>query len=1068
MNIFKATNRLFPERRSRRRQPYRRLEMERFESRELLATYVLDWHNGSDNNPCTEELPCKSYLPFVTTYGQSDPNIGKLRVLAGDLIIVWPGEYTATYEHPDAGPRAFHWRNVHGEPGNEIRIVAQPGAVFNATAPDGSEVAKLSLQDSSYIRVEGLEVTGHGDGIVVTSSSHITLADNWIHDVHGESNSLIAGINVESSSHVTVHDNLIHDNYDRAKPAFNSFNVEFQDNDGPIEFRNNVVFNTDANVAGGTGPAVKHSGEGLLHIHHNVIRSAANAGIAADTRRALVHHNLVLDSSPIRIHPNYTAREETLDVNIFNNSVIDLTPEDNVGGGLYVSLDQQANPGMISFDRNLVVHQEAHSIGHGIMNVAPYGSDPAYAQWMPTGRFSADGNVYHSPSHELFFDVFSATTRGREGGLYSFAQWQAQGYDRHGLVANPRLDDAFVPQIPATVGAGWYAGESPRLTVLVVGKNLINEGEETRVAVVRSGDGLELSEPLTVTLDASDSSEVALPSSVRFDPGQAKVYLTVRGIQDRESDGTRATRISASANGFTNDVSDWLRIVDVPFTPDPDPTSNPAPRYKDGVLTLPGVPHETVHLHFNWIQRLAQYNNELGVVVADAPNGTVDGLATGTPGYAKAALQSPTRQTIFASGAGAGDTNDLAFDGGDSLVFYLVQNATAEDWLRENPSNDLSDKPVIFFSTEAANPDDFDHVRVTEADDGTIRFAWEDLVDGGDFSFTDALIDVAMSTATATAGYTDGVLTLPGNSNETVTLHFNWVQRLAQYDNELGIVVADAADGTVAGLAPSQTGYAEAVLRRPNRRTIFASGTDAGATNALEFSGGQPLVFYLIQNATVDDWLRKNPSNDPSTKPVAFFSTPAANPDVFEHVRVSDEGDGNFRFAWEDLVGGGDLSFTDAVIDVTWNSREESNIGPVGAQSGNSRPSSYASTPAAEESGSGRNLDSERQSLFDVNADGLISPLDVLLIVNHLRSLVADETTAAPAIFRASLDTNKDGQVSSIDALLVINALNSTANTASEGESPKSIPLVRSDCRTGHDQALLDIVEEFDDPFDFV
>ncbi len=88
MNIFKATNRLFPERRSRRRQPYRRLEMERFESRELLATYVLDWHNGSDNNPCTEELPCKSYLPFVTTYGQSDPNIGKLRVLAGDLIIV--------------------------------------------------------------------------------------------------------------------------------------------------------------------------------------------------------------------------------------------------------------------------------------------------------------------------------------------------------------------------------------------------------------------------------------------------------------------------------------------------------------------------------------------------------------------------------------------------------------------------------------------------------------------------------------------------------------------------------------------------------------------------------------------------------------------------------------------------------------------------------------------------------------------------------------------------------------------------------------------------------------------
>lgn len=1072
MNLLKAIQSVLRKQRVSRKASHRKLAFESCEPRMMLTTYVVDWDNGSDDNPCTAEEPCKSYLPFVTTYGQSDPNIGKLKLQGGDVVELRPGVYLAAYLHPDAGYRGFHLRNVHGQPGNEIVIRGEAGAVLDAIAPDGTEVTKLSIQDASYVRIEGLEVTGHGDGILVTSSSHITITDNWVHDAYGESTTLVAGIDVEHSSDISIHDNLIHDNYDRAKPAFNSFNVELNANTGQVDFYNNVVFNTDANIDGGTGPAVKHSGEGLLNIHHNVISNAANAGIAADTERALVHHNLVLNSFPIRVFPNYTAREEILDVAIFNNSIIDRTPGDDVGGGLYLHLDQQANPGTISFDRNLVVDLEPNRQTRGIVNVEPYGSDQAYAQWIPSGRFSADENIYYSPSHELLFDVFSAKTRGDEGELYQFDDWQSLGYDVNGQITDPRYDDVYLPQNAAAIGTGWYADEGPRLTVLVVGENLLKEGEETRIAVVRSGDGLNLSQPLTVALHASDPSEISLPQSVQFQPGQAKVYVTLRGTQDRVSDAIRATKISASANGFTNNVSDWVRVVDAPYTPNPDPDPNPAPGYDDGVLTLPGQPHEKVRLHFDWVQRLAEYNNELGVVIADAADGSIAGIAPGVPNYAQAVLQSPSRQTIFASGAGAGDSTDVVASGGDTLVFYLVQNASTDDWVRNNPANDLSEKPVVFFSTLAGNPDGFDHVRVTEGQDGTIRLAWEDLVRGGDFSFTDAVIDVSISTE-STGGYTDGVLTLPGSATDSVNLRFDWIQRLAEYDNELGVVVADAADGTVDGINPSDNGYAQVVLRSPSRRTIFASGAGVGDSADLVFSGGDSLVFYLVQNATMEDWLRINPTNDVGRKPVVFFSTLNANPDSFDHVRVDEKSDGAVEFAWEDLVNGGDFSFTDAVIDIHWDTTTAIVSGSSVGNETEYRDSNEQ-TDVGLDSMSPTITHTPRHNVvspLDVNADGLVSPLDALLIINEL---LRELTGASAAISNEALlyaDTNDDLRITPLDVLLVINYLDARTDEPAEGEQsvrPASTtamaanisPMVRSIRRAEHDCALIDVVNE--------
>ncbi|MCA9153461.1 MAG: VCBS repeat-containing protein, partial [Planctomycetales bacterium] len=94
---------------------------------------------------------------------------------------------------------------------------------------------------------------------------------------------------------------------------------------------------------------------------------------------------------------------------------------------------------------------------------------------------------------------------------------------------------------------------------------------------------------------------------------------------------------------------------------------------------------------------------------------------------------------------------------------------------------------------------------------------------------------------------------------------------------------------------------------------------------------------------------------------------------------------------------------------------------------------------------------------FDVNDDGEIAPLDVLLLINHLNQFGAGPTDAAGVRPGTFVDTSGDDQVSPIDALLVINHLNnvtgsrliamreSRASLAREAERVVSLPDSSSD-----------------------
>ncbi|EKU96922.1 hypothetical protein Lepto7375DRAFT_0848 [Leptolyngbya sp. PCC 7375] len=160
------------------------------------------------------------------------------------------------------------------------------------------------------------------------------------------------------------------------------------------------------------------------------------------------------------------------------------------------------------------------------------------------------------------------------------------------------------------------------------------------------------------------------------------------------------------------------------------------------------------------------------------------------------------------------------------------------------------------------------------------------------------------------------VFVVSGDVGEMVTLRFQWTYREAQLNNEMGVFAIDA-DGRVNGVAPGEAGFAQAALNSASRQVLFSHGQQTGAWKELNFQAGERLAFYLVQDSSTADWLARNPKNQVDQGPMAFFSLDGVNPDGFDHVRSQSFGEGIQRFDWEDLWGGGDRDFNDAVLLVS-------------------------------------------------------------------------------------------------------------------------------------------------------
>lgn len=313
---------------------------------------------------------------------------------------------------------------------------------------------------------------------------------------------------------------------------------------------------------------------------------------------------------------------------------------------------------------------------------------------------------------------------------------------------------------------------------------------------------------------------------------------------------------------------------------------------------VPGTGGESVTVRFQWTFRNANFNNEVGVFVLDA-QGRVHGVAPGEAGFAYAAITSPKSQVLFAHRENAGAWQELTFQAGDRLGFYLIQNSSTAQWLSHNPDNLHNNGPVAFFSIDGANPDGFDHAHTQTLRPGVQKMLWEDLWGGGDRDFNDVEFLVS-----------EVELDIPGEPGQFAPLTVQWLGRDAHFNNEMGFFLVDDAEGRIGNLMPGDVGYAAAALNNSRRQVVFCQGQSSASTNQFLLPSEKYLGWYLIQNATTDQFLCQNPLNQKGHGPLAFFSYPGANPDGLSHVHYRN---GN-EMVWEDQTGGGDRDYNDLIF----------------------------------------------------------------------------------------------------------------------------------------------------------
>ncbi|MBE9129797.1 MULTISPECIES: DUF4114 domain-containing protein [unclassified Coleofasciculus] len=133
-------------------------------------------------------------------------------------------------------------------------------------------------------------------------------------------------------------------------------------------------------------------------------------------------------------------------------------------------------------------------------------------------------------------------------------------------------------------------------------------------------------------------------------------------------------------------------------------------------------------------------------------------------------------------------------------------------------------------------------------------------------------------------------------------------------DAEGGIDIDD--DGN-ADLFPGDENYAKAAVEN-----LVISFSNSEAIFFEELPGGVLLAPVLIANGTPEEFLEKNADNlkpnnvnQLTQDPIAYFPYLGANPDGADHIRLT----GDNSFVYEDLYGGGDKDFNDAIVKLNFS-----------------------------------------------------------------------------------------------------------------------------------------------------
>jgi VCBS repeat-containing protein len=353
----------------------------------------------------------------------------------------------------------------------------------------------------------------------------------------------------------------------------------------------------------------------------------------------------------------------------------------------------------------------------------------------------------------------------------------------------------------------------------------------------------------------------------------------------------------------------------------PGQPSNPIQNPNDSLL-ISGNAGQT-QLLFTLTANDADFVNEVGVFTIDDDQGTVNGIAPSSVSYLQAALNRGT--VIFSAlsnlpnGFGvANQTRVLNFEPNTRLGFYFIQNSTTDTVLADLATGRVSQN--VFFSFTSGNTDGFDHLQVEDQGNGVLIHRWEDKLGGGDRDFNDLVMTIQPTTESIRVG-----AQLQGESQQElidlrnqaagVQAQFT-VNREAAFDNFVGFYkVVDVnggidvdGDGT-ADVRPGDAGYVQAAVQQRVQNLDLTVANQSTATFSAQLEAGFIYAPFLIANGRPDALVDGNAANDPAV----YFPFLAANSDRVDHIRLL----GDNTFGFEDLSGGKDRDFNDAIVRVS-------------------------------------------------------------------------------------------------------------------------------------------------------
>jgi len=153
---------------------------------------------------------------------------------------------------------------------------------------------------------------------------------------------------------------------------------------------------------------------------------------------------------------------------------------------------------------------------------------------------------------------------------------------------------------------------------------------------------------------------------------------------------------------------------------------------------------------------------------------------------------------------------------------------------------------------------------------------------------------------------TNNLFKLNGEAGTTLKLRLTLKQVGGGAVNEIGVLKVDDDQGSVDGQRSGSAGYVRAALARS--RVLFSALPDTiferfSSTRVVEYNAGDRLMFFLVQNGTVDQVLRGG-------GPGVLL---ANNGNALNARQIAS---GNFELRWEDGLGGAD--FGDVVLSLEY------------------------------------------------------------------------------------------------------------------------------------------------------